>query len=119
MHSDWLVGVDLGGSKTEVILLDRQSNEHFRKRLPTPAGDYHATLETIRSLVLDAEIQVGVSGLPVGVGIPGSVSGITGRVKNGNSTWLNGQPMQDDLCALLQRPVTLTNDANCISIWCC
>lgn len=122
MHSDWLIGIDLGGTKTEVILMDRQggqnfrSNEHFRKRVPTPAGDYRGTLETIRSLVLEAETQAGVNGLPVGVGIPGSVSGITGRVKNGNSTWLNGQPMQDDLCALLQRPVTLTNDANCLAL---
>jgi fructokinase len=116
MPNDWLVGVDLGGTKTEVILMDRQSNEHFRKRVSTPAGDYRATLETIRSLVLDAELQAGVSGLPVGVGIPGSVSGSTGRVKNGNSTWLNGQPLQDDLFALLQRPVTLTNDANCLAL---
>tara|TARA_R110002096_G_scaffold91779_4_gene207721 strand:- start:1997 stop:2938 length:942 start_codon:yes stop_codon:yes gene_type:complete len=122
MHSNWLIGIDLGGTKTEVILIDRQgdqhfkSNEHFRKRVPTPAGDYHATLESIRSLVLDAEVQAGASGLPVGIGIPGSVSSITGRVKNGNSTWLNGQPMQDDLRALLQRPVTLTNDANCLAL---
>lgn len=116
MHSAWLVGIDLGGTKTEVILMDRQSNEHFRKRVPTPAGDYPATLETIRSLVLDAELQAGVSGLPVGIGIPGSASGITGRIKNGNSTWINGQPMQDDLCALLQRPVTLTNDGNCLAL---
>ncbi|OEY65088.1 ROK family protein [Marinobacter sp. X15-166B] len=116
MHSDWLIGVDLGGTKTEVLLMDRHSTEHYRQRRPTPAGDYRATLETIRTLVLAAEARAGVSGLPVGVGIPGSVSGVTGRVKNGNSTWLNGQPMQDDLRALLQRPVTLTNDANCLTL---
>ncbi|KKN61268.1 hypothetical protein LCGC14_0523480 [marine sediment metagenome] len=116
MHIDWLIGIDLGGTKTEVILMDRQSNERFRKRVPTPAGDYPATLKTIRSLVLDAEAQAGSGDLPVGIGIPGSVSGITGLVKNGNSTWLNGQPMQDDLCALLQRPVTVTNDANCLAL---
>ncbi|WP_027966347.1 ROK family protein [Halomonas halocynthiae] len=116
MHSDWLIGIDLGGTKTEVILLDRHSKEHFRKRVITPAGDYRATLETIGLLVRETEAQVGVTGLPVGVGIPGSVSGITGRVKNGNSTWLNGQPMQDDLCRLLQRSVTLTNDANCLAL---
>lgn len=112
----WLIGIDLGGTKTEVILLDRHSNEHFRKRVATPAGDYRATLETIHSLVREAEMQAGASGLPVGIGIPGSVSGITGRVKNGNSTWLNGQPMREDLSALLQRPVTLTNDANCLAL---
>ncbi|MBJ6137483.1 ROK family protein [Marinobacter litoralis] len=116
MHSDWLVGIDLGGTKTEVILIDRESNEHFRKRVATPGGDYRATLETIHSLVLAAESQAGKHGLPVGVGIPGSISGITGTVKNGNSVWLNGQPMQKDLSALLQRPVTLTNDANCLAL---
>ncbi|RMJ05927.1 Fructokinase [Marinobacter litoralis] len=116
MHSDWLIGIDLGGTKTEVILMDRQSNEHFRQRVPTPAGDYRATLETIQSLVLAAEVKAGVSGLPVGIGIPGSISGITGQVKNGNSTWLNGRPMKDDLSALLKRPVTVTNDANCLAL---
>ena len=116
MLSDWLIGIDLGGTKTEVILMDRQSNEHFRQRVPTPAGNYHATLETMQSLVLAAELKAGVSGLPVGVGIPGSISGITGKVKNGNSTWLNGQPMKDDLSTLLERPVTVTNDANCLAL---
>lgn len=116
MHQNWLIGIDLGGTKTEAILLDRQSNEHFRKRVPTPAGDYRATLDTIRALVLAAEVQAGATGLPVGIGIPGSVSGITGRIKNGNSTWINGQPMQQDLRELLQRPVTLTNDANCLAL---
>lgn len=116
MHNNWLIGIDLGGTKTEVILMDRQSNEHFRRRVPTPAGDYQATLQTVHSLVRDAEAQAGATGLPVGIGIPGSISGVTGRVKNGNSTWLNGQPMQADLCALLQRPVTLTNDANCLAL---
>ncbi|WP_417539646.1 ROK family protein [Marinobacter sp.] len=123
MSSDWLIGIDLGGTKTEVILMSQQVggfrldySEHFRKRVPTPQGDYHATLQTIHSLVLEAESQAGASGLPVGIGIPGSVSAITGRIKNGNSTWLNGQPMQDDLRALLQRPVTLSNDANCLAL---
>jgi fructokinase len=140
MHKDWLIGIDLGGTKTEVILVDRQSaeqsvreiaediaeesveesatkgTEYFRKRVPTPSGNYQATLETIHSLVLDAEARAGATGLPVGVGIPGSISGVTGKVKNGNSTWLNGKPMKDDLCALLQRPVTLTNDANCLAL---
>ncbi|MDP4546660.1 ROK family protein [Marinobacter sp. MDS2] len=116
MHSEWLIGIDLGGTKTEVILMDRQSKEHFRQRVPTPARDYRATLEAIHSLVLAAESKVGVSGLPVGIGIPGSISGITGKVKNGNSTWLNGQPMKDDLSRLLERPVTVTNDANCLAL---
>lgn len=113
---NWLTGIDLGGTKTEVILLDNQSNEHFRKRVATPAGDYQATLHTIHALVQQAEAHVGTTGIPVGVGIPGSVSRKTGRIKNANSTWLNGQPMQQHLQELLQRPVTLTNDANCLAL---
>lgn len=116
MECPWMIGVDLGGTKTEVILLDQHSQEHFRARRPTPAGDYAGTLATIAGLVAQAERQAGVCGLPVGVGIPGSVSGVTGRVKNGNSVWLNGQPMQEDLAALLERPVILTNDANCLAL---
>ncbi|WP_372972769.1 ROK family protein [Marinobacter sp.] len=116
MNSDWLIGVDLGGTKTEVILLDSGSREHFRMRLATPKGDYQGTLTTIVKLVQEAEFRAGCSGLSVGVGIPGSVSRLTGRVKNGNSTWLNGNPMADDLAGLLGRPVTLTNDANCLAL---
>lgn len=116
MTNDWLIGVDLGGSKTEVVLLDRHSNEHFRLRRPTPSQDYPGTLELIADLVREAEGHAGASGSPVGIGIPGSVSRLTGRVKNGNSTWLNGQPMEEDLARLLGRPVTLTNDANCLAL---
>lgn len=116
MHPNWLIGIDLGGTKTEAILLDHHSNEHFRKRVATPAGDYEATLNTIQTLVQEAEACAGVSGIPVGVGIPGSVSRKTGCIKNGNSTWINGQPMQRHLQDRLQRPVTLTNDANCLAL---
>ena len=116
MNGNWLVGVDLGGTKTEVLLMDQQSTEHFRKRVPTPAGNYQATLETIRTLVLEAEAEAGEAGLPVGIAIPGSVSGVTGHIKNSNSTWINGQPLQDHLRDLLKRPVSLTNDANCLAL---
>lgn len=116
MDADWLIGIDLGGTKTEVILLDRNSNEHFRLRQPTPFNDYRGTLNTIASLVGKAEQHARCGRLPVGVGIPGSVSRLTGQVKNGNSTWLNGKPMADDLSQLLGRPVTLTNDANCLAL---
>lgn len=116
MAEQWMIGVDLGGTKTEVILLDEDSVEHFRSRLPTPAGDYRATLNTIARLVTEAEQIAGAGGLSVGVGIPGSVSRLTGKVKNGNSTWLNGQPMGSDLSTLLHRDVVLTNDANCLAL---
>ena len=116
MPNSWMIGIDLGGTKTEVILLDRQSREHFRERRPTPAGDYRGCLELIRSLVLAAEARAGVSGVPVGVGIPGTVSRLTGRVKNANSTWLNGEPLAEDLSRQLQRPVSVANDANCLAL---
>lgn len=114
MTSEWRIGIDLGGTKTEVILLDRHSNEHFRLR--RPSNDYAGTLQTIADLITEAESHAGARGLSVGVGIPGSVSRLTGRVKNGNSTWLNGQPMEDDLTRLLDRPVILANDANCLAL---
>ncbi|WP_370258727.1 ROK family protein [Marinobacter nauticus] len=116
MGSNWLIGIDLGGTKTEVILMDRHSQEHYRQRVPTSVGNYQATLQTIHALVQKAEAHAGTTGIPVGIGIPGSVSGKTGRIKNANSTWLNGQSMQQHLRELLQRPVTLTDDANCLAL---
>lgn len=116
MGRSWMIGVDLGGTKTEVILMDRQSREHFRARKDTPVGDYAGTLDTICQLVAAAEAHAGAQALSVGVGIPGSISRVTGRVKNGNSTWLNGHRMAEDLGALLGRRVTLSNDANCLAL---
>jgi len=116
MSKRWLTGIDLGGTKTEVILLDENHQEHFRHRVPTPAGDYQATLATIQTLIERAEQYASQRGLPVGIGIPGTVSGVTGLIKNANSTWLNGKPMADDLRQLLGRPVALTNDANCLAL---
>lgn len=116
MSHQWLIGVDLGGTKTEVILLDSQSREYFRNRKPTPRGDYAGTINAIHQLVEMAEKRAGVAGVPVGVGIPGSVSRMTGKVKNGNSTWLNGQPLVEDLCSSLNRTVSVANDANCLAL---
>lgn len=116
MAHRWMIGVDLGGTKTEVILLDDDSREHFRVRTSTPRGDYRKTINTIRNLVEEAEAHAGVTGVSVGVGIPGSVSGLTGNVKNGNSTWLNGQALKEDLQSSLGRQVTLANDANCLAL---
>lgn len=114
--TQYRIGIDLGGTKTEVILLNGDSEELFRTRQPTPQGDYTGTVARIAELVGLAEDAAGVSGLPVGVGIPGTVSRKTGRVKNANSTWLNGQPFQVDLSARLRREVKLTNDANCLAV---
>ncbi|MDX5371388.1 MAG: ROK family protein [Pseudomonadaceae bacterium] len=108
------LGIDLGGTKTEIIALEG-SDERLRRRLPTPQGDYQATLHTIARLVHEAERELGARG-SVGVGIPGTRSPDHGRIKNANSTCLIGQDLQGDLQALLQRPVRLANDADCFAL---
>lgn len=108
------IGIDLGGTKIEAIALDADGRERFRQRVPTPRGDYRATVEAVASLVAQAEVVVGSS--TVGVGMPGVVSPATGLVKNANSTWLNGRPLSEDLAARLERPVRLANDANCFAL---
>lgn len=109
------IGIDLGGTKTEVIALSEAGEQLFRHRLPTPRNDYQQTIETIATLVAMAEETTGQTGT-VGIGIPGSISPYTGVVKNANSTWLNGKPFDKDLCARLQREVRLANDANCLAV---
>jgi fructokinase len=108
------IGIDLGGTKIEAIALDPQGHERFRERVPTPRGDYAGTIDAVASLVAQAETVVGSS--TVGIGMPGVVSPASGRVKNANSTWLNGRPLSEDLAAKLQRPVRLANDANCFAL---
>lgn len=109
------IGVDLGGTKIEAIALDADGRERARERVPTPRGDYAATLAAIVRLVAGMEDRVGRSAT-VGVGMPGAVSPATGLVKNANSTWLIGRPFADDLSAALDRPVRVENDANCFAL---
>lgn len=109
------IGIDLGGTKTEVIALDDAGEQRFRHRLPTPREDYQQTIETIAALVDMAEQATGQTG-SVGIGIPGSLSPYTGVVKNANSTWLNGQPFDNDVSRRLKREVRLANDANCLAV---
>lgn len=109
------IGIDLGGTKIEVIALDDDGETLFRKRVSTPKGDYIATLHAIAGLVNDAETATGQTG-SVGVGIPGTLSPVTGKVKNANSTWLNGQFFDADLSKLLGRDVKIANDANCLAV---
>ena len=104
------IGIDLGGTKIEALALDGAGREVFRKRVPTPRGDYAATIAAVSSLV--KEIGEG----SVGVGIPGAASQVTGLVKNANSTWLIGKPLKEDLENALRRPVRLENDANCFAL---
>jgi fructokinase len=108
------IGIDLGGTKIEGIALDPDGVERFRGRIPTPRGDYEATLEAITGLVCKAERLVGAAS--VGIGIPGAISPATGLVKNANSTWLIGRPLREDLALRLQREVRIANDANCFAL---
>ena len=109
------IGIDLGGSKIEIIALGDGGGELLRRRVPTPQGDYPGTLAAIAALVEQAESTLNCRGT-VGVGIPGALSGISGHVKNANSTCLIGKPLQQDLQAALQREVRLANDANCLAL---
>jgi fructokinase len=108
------IGIDLGGTKIEIVALDARGEECFRKRIPTPRGDYRATVAAIAALVRDAEAAVGPA--TVGIGMPGTISPATGLVKNANSTWLNGQPLARDIVKALERDVQLANDANCFAL---
>jgi fructokinase len=108
------IGIDLGGTKIEAVSLDAGGCERFRKRVPTPRGDYDRTLQAICALVIEAEEAAGPAS--VGIGIPGAISPATGLVKNANSTWLNGRPLADDLEARLTRRIRLANDANCLAL---
>jgi len=109
------IGIDLGGTKTEALLLNTHGQETFRKRLPTPQGQYAAILQTIQQLVDEAEQHAGQS-CSVGIGTPGAISPATGLMKNSNSVVLNGKPLRTALESLLQRPVRLENDANCLAL---
>jgi fructokinase len=109
------VGVDLGGTKIEAIALDGAGRALVRRRVPTPRQDYGRTLDAIADLVRDVEREAGEPGT-VGVGIPGALSPATGLVKNANSTWLIGRPLDRDLAARLGRPVRVANDADCFAL---
>jgi fructokinase len=109
------IGVDLGGTKIEAAAVDGVGSVAFRRRIASPAGDYAATIAAIATLVDAVERELG-GAAPVGIGIPGAISQTTGLVKNANSTWLIGRPLQADLEAALGRVVRLENDANCFAL---
>jgi len=109
------LGVDLGGTKIEIVGLAADGRELLRRRIATPQGDYRATLTAIAGLVAEAEAELGQTG-SVGIGIPGAESLRSGLIKNANSTCLIGQPLRHDLQALLRREVRLANDANCFAL---
>ena len=107
-------GIDLGGTKIEIIALDG-AREVLRRRVPTPQGDYPATLAAIAALVVQAERTLGRTG-SVGVGIPGSRSPLHGRIRNANSVCLIDRDLQGALERLLERPLRLANDADCFAL---
>ena len=110
-------GVDLGGTKLEIIALDADGRECLRQRIGTPRG-YEATLDALSGLVRDAERDLGLppGAASVGVGTPGSISRATGLLRGANSVALNGRPIREDLARLLGREVRVTNDANCFAL---
>ncbi len=113
------IGIDLGGTKIEGLALNEAGAELARLRVLTPKHDYAATVKAIVEVVsyLERQAKCLPGALPsVGVGIPGTVVAATGLVKNANSTWLNGQPLERDLTTALGRPVRCANDANCLAV---
>ena len=109
------VGIDLGGTKIEGIVVNEEGVELVRRRIDTPRDDYDATVMAVCGLVEEIERKFDTLA-KVGVGIPGTISRATGFIKNANSVWLNGQPLQEDLSRRLNRSVRLSNDADCFTI---
>jgi predicted NBD/HSP70 family sugar kinase len=119
------IGIDLGGTKIEGVILDDLGNVVFRQRVRTPKNDFSATTDAIAHLVqmLDREIETkgylkgpDIRKVPIGIGTPGSISPVTGKMRNSNSTGLNDQALQERLTEQLARPVRLANDADCFAL---
>ena len=109
------IGIDLGGTKIEIIALDPDGRELVRRRQPTPRDDYDGTVQRICTMIRDVEAELGTEAT-VGISHPGAVSPATGVMKNANSTWLNGRAFDADVEAALGRRVAFTNDANCLAL---
>jgi len=111
------IGIDLGGTKTEAIVLGDDGQERARRRVNSAQGDYDSTIRAIRDLSHAVATEAGCDAdATVGVGIPGAISPKTGLVKNANSTWLIGHALDRDLESALNLPVRLANDANCFAV---
>lgn len=111
------IGVDLGGTKIEAVVMAPDGRIVARERRSTPSGDYGGTLQAVRETIDAAEHDAGLTSKPpVGVAMPGTISRLTGRVKNANSICLNGQAIDRDLAGILGRPVRVANDANCFAL---
>jgi fructokinase len=109
------LGIDFGGTKIEAAMLDSEGEIMLRRRAPNP-GNYDAAVRATADLVNAVESEAGARALGVGVAMPGSLSPLTGLVRNANSLWLNGKPFPRDLSTALGRPVLVENDANCFAL---
>lgn len=113
----WRIGIDLGGTKIEALALSPNGEEYGRRRIPTPRSDYDGTLRAVAGLVADLVATLGRENVAgAGVGIPGSLSPRTGLIRNANSTWLNGRTFRQDLQAMMDLPLAVENDANCLAL---
>ncbi|MFT7186459.1 MAG: fructokinase [Pseudohongiellaceae bacterium] len=114
------LGIDLGGTKIEIIAIDSNSTTLLRERCPTPQGDYQKTLGAICQMVDEAEQKLQLTGYlglnTIGIGIPGCISKETGLIKNANSICLIGKPLREDLTQRLRRPIAIANDADCFTL---
>jgi fructokinase len=114
-ENEFRIGLDLGGTKIEGILMNSEAIELVRYRVPTPRNDYAATIAAI--VELTTRLRQGITAGPrIGIAVPGSISPFTGLMQNANSTWLNGRPFDRDLAVALGTPVRLANDANCFAL---
>jgi fructokinase len=109
------IGLDIGGTKTELVALDARSRECLRRRAATPHGSYESALQELATMVREAEHALGERAT-VGIGLPGAVSPATGLVKNAYATPYNGRPLKADLERLLARELRFENDANCFAL---
>lgn len=109
------IGVDVGGTKIEAVAIDAEGQMRIRERVPTPENDYAVAVEAIAALIDAIESRIGHR-CSVGFGIPGTISPATKRVKNAYNSPFNGQPLDRDLETRLDRPIRLSNDANCFAL---
>ena len=109
------LGVDLGGTKIEILALDEKGNELLRKRVSTPRDDYQATVDSVKNLIVEVETELKQQGT-IGIGTPGALSPSTGLLRNCNSTCLNNKPFKQDLEQSLGREIRMSNDANCFAL---
>ena len=110
------IGIDLGGTKIEIAALDFSTNNIiYRQRIPSPQNVYNNTLQAIYNLIIETEKKLGLE-CKVGIGIPGSISSFSSKVRNANSIWLNDKPFLEDLSELTKKNIKIENDANCFTI---